>query len=261
VSLDQPLAPPPPDGLGFTSSWPVRAADVDPDNRLRLDGAARYLQDIAWENLQSTFFASTDPFWVVRRTVVDVLRPVVWPDVVELRRWCSGMSTRWTNMRVSINSSGGGLIESEGFWINISEKTGLPTRISDEGLGYLAQTTDQHRLRWRPWLAEPPPPESERDTAFWLRATDIDQFNHLNNAAYWHAIEERLLDLPKLVAVPHRAVLESIAPIFPRESVSIRSRLEGGDGRTGTPTLKLWYVVDNDVRAVARVAPLTDSTD
>lgn len=261
MSRDQPLAPPPPQGLGFATKWPVRAADVDPDLRLRFDGVARYLQDIAWENLHATFFARTDPFWIVRRSVIDVIRPISWPDDVNLRRWCSGMSTRWTNMRVQITSDKGALIESEGFWINISESTGMPTRISDEGLSYLGEMTEEHRLRWRPWLTEPAPPESELDTPFHLRATDIDQFNHVNNAAYWHAVEEQLIDLPKLIAGPHRAIIEYISPVLSREHVMVRSRFEPGDRGNGvpeTPVLKLWFVVDGSVRAAARVAKLPD---
>src|SRR5690606_18641438 len=35
VSLDQPLAPVPEQGMGFDAAWPVRAGDVDPYNRLR----------------------------------------------------------------------------------------------------------------------------------------------------------------------------------------------------------------------------------
>ncbi|MBJ8347964.1 acyl-[acyl-carrier-protein] thioesterase [Antrihabitans sp. YC2-6] len=255
MSLHQPLATPPAGGLGFESSWPVRAGDVDPDNRLRFDGVARYLQDIAWENLQATFFTETDPIWIVRRTVIDVIRPIIWPDEVHLRRWCSALSTRWTNMRVSINSDNGALIESEGFWINISETTGMPTRISDKGLEYLGMMTAEHRLRWRPWLAEPAPPESEADMPFHLRATDIDQFNHLNNAAYWQAVEHRLVDFPKLIARPHRAVIEYIAPVFARERVMVRSRYDDGSA-TDSPVLKLWFVVDGSVRTAARISAL-----
>ncbi|MBD0321932.1 MAG: hypothetical protein ICV72_00910 [Aldersonia sp.] len=260
-SVDQPLAPLPDPDLGFTSSWPVRAGDIDPDNRLRLDGVARYLQDIAWENLHATLFEKTDPIWIVRRTVIDVIRPVVWPDVVYLRRWCSALSTRWTNMRVQILSEAGGLIETEGFWINISESTGMPTRISDDGLAYLQSMTDEHRLRWRPWLAESAPPESGSDLHFPLRATDIDQFNHVNNAAYWQAVEQYLVDYPSLIAEPYRAVIEYNAPTFAGEDVMVRGRFDPGtaetrDGAPAQPTLKLWFVVGETVRTAVRISPL-----
>ncbi|AXK87636.1 acyl-[acyl-carrier-protein] thioesterase [Nocardia farcinica] len=255
MSLDQPLAPLPEEGMGFVSAWPVRAGDVDPYNRLRFDAVARYLQDIAWEELHQTFLHRSDPNWIVRRTVVDVIRPVLWPDDVRLLRWCSSMSTRWTNMRVRITSGNGGLIETEGFWINISESTGMPARISDEGLSYLAKTTDEHRLRWRPYLTDATPPESDTDLPFPVRATDIDQYNHVNNACYWQAVEQFLVEYPKLVAGPHRAVIEYVAPVLARQHISVRSRYEPGD-RTGRPQLRLWFVVGGTTTTVVRIMPL-----
>lgn len=246
--FDDDLAAAPPAGEGFEAGWTVRTGDVDPDNRLRFDGIARYLQDIGSDNLAATPLGETDPFWIVRRTVIDVHRPVEFPDRVHLRRWCSSMSTRWSNMRVQMTSGKGASIETEGFWINISATTGMPTRISDEALELLARTTDEHRLRWKPWLTEPVPPESHTDVQFPLRATDIDSFNHVNNAAYWHAVEELLVDHRALVTVPHRAVIEYLSPVLAHEHVTVRRRYEGG-------ALTLWFVVDGTVRSVAKVAP------
>ncbi|MFR9753277.1 acyl-[acyl-carrier-protein] thioesterase [Nocardia sp. 004] len=255
MSLDEPLAPPPQEGIGFASAWPVRAGDVDPYNRLRFDAVARYLQDIAWENAYKTFFHQTDPDWIVRRTVIDVIRPILWPDDIQLLRWCSAMSTRWTNMRVRITGGNGGLIETESFWINLSESTGMPARISDEGLAHLARTAGEHRLRWRPYLTDNTPPESDVDLPFPVRATDIDQYNHLNNAFYWQAVEQFLVEYPKLLARPHRAVIEYVAPVLAREHVSVRSRYEPGD-RTGQPVLRLWFVVGGTTTTLVRIMPL-----
>lgn len=256
MSLDQPLAPLPEEGRAFASTWPVRAGDVDPYNRVRLDSIARYLQDIAWEELQQTTLERTDPAWIIRRTVIDVVRPVLWPDRVHLLRWCSAMSTRWTNMRVRITSESGGLIETEGFWININESNNMPARISDEGLAYLARTAQEQRLRWRPWLVDTAPPESDTDLPFPLRATDIDQYNHVNNVSYWQAVEQFLVDYPKLVSSPFRAVIEYVAPVLARQHISVRSRYEPGDRTGGRPTLRLWFVVEGTTTTAVRIMPL-----
>lgn len=255
MSVEQPLAPLPEEGTGFDSAWPVRAGDIDQYNRLRFDAVARYLQDIAWEQLTGTFLNRTDPNWIVRRTVIDVIRPVLWPDDVQLLRWCSSMSTRWTNMRVRLTSGNGGLIETEGFWINISESNNMPARISDEGLAYLARSTSEHRLRWRPYLTDATPPESDTDLPFPVRATDIDQYNHVNNACYWQAVEQFLVEYPKLVAAPHRAVIEYVAPVLARQHITVRSRYESGD-RSGGPVLRLWFVVGGATTTVVRIMPL-----
>lgn len=248
AGFDDDLAPAPGADEGFSTSWPVRTGDVDPNNRLRFDGIARYLQDIGSDNLDASTLGVTDPIWIVRRTVIDVVTPVQFPDRVHLHRWCSSMSTRWSNMRVQLTSPKGARIETEGFWINISATTGMPTRISDGALDLLARTTEQHRLRWKAWLTEPVPAESYTDIQFPLRATDIDSFNHLNNAAYWHAIEEFLVDRSDLVTRPHRAVIEYLSPVLANEHVTLRHRYEGG-------ALTVWFVVEGVVRTVAKVAP------
>ncbi|SDE05390.1 acyl-[acyl-carrier-protein] thioesterase [Rhodococcus tukisamuensis] len=259
--LYRPLAPAPPDGLGFTASWPVRTGDVDPGHRLRLDGVSRYLQDVGSDNLDASELADSDPVWIVRRTVIDVVRPVSWPDRVHLRRWCAGLSTRWSAMRVRVTSDKGALIETEGFWININPDSGMPARISDRGLEHLGRTTDEHRLRWRAWLDERAPDDDARgrsagspaDVPFPLRSTDLDPLDHVNNAAYWHAVEQHLQGWAAapgradLLAGPHRAVLEYRAPITEGENVRIRARHAPG-------SMTLWFLVDDEVRAIARVA-------
>lgn len=158
-------------------------------------------------------------------------------------------------MRVRITSAAGALVETEGFWINISESTGMPTRISDAGLAHLTTMTGEHRLRWRAWLTDPVPPQSDTDLSFPIRATDIDQYNHVNNAAYWQAVEQYLVDYPKLIASPHRAVIEYNSPVLAREHVSVRSRYEPGD-QSGRPTLRLWFLVGDTVSTTARISPL-----
>jgi acyl-ACP thioesterase len=72
-----------------------------------------------------------------------------------------------------------------------------------------------------------------------LRRTDIDQLGHVNNAAYWIAVEEQFT----LVA-PHRAVLEYRQPLDLGDAVELR-RSDGA----------LWFVVGGDVRAATAITP------
>lgn len=243
---EQPLSPPPAPTAGFRTDWPVRAGDVDPANRLRLDGVARYLQDIAWDNLHAVSLHGADPAWILRRTIIDVVRPVVWPDSVTLRRWCGGFSTFWANMRVTITSDSGGLIETEGFWINVDEKTGRPAKISEQGREHLALTTAETRLRWQPWLTGPAPAAAADDLEFPVRATDIDQYQHVNNAVYWQAAEHYLAEIPELTSHPYRAVIEYNAPVTPKAHIVIRRLYQAG-------VLRLWFLVDGEVTTCVRI--------
>lgn len=219
----------------FTADYRVRTGDIDQDMRVRLDSLARYLQDVANDHIEVVPFGKTDPFWIIRRTVIDVLEPITWPSDFSVERWCGALSTRWTNMRVRISATSGtnefnpeprpnGLVETEAFWINMNS-AGLPSRISDLAMDTLTPMTDEHRLRWKamnPGKAPAPEELSLPDREHVLRITDFDPFKHLNNAAYLEAVEDELVDHPDLLAGPHRAVIEYLRPIVPGTRVTIR---------------------------------------
>ncbi|MFT3716918.1 MAG: thioesterase [Gordonia sp. (in: high G+C Gram-positive bacteria)] len=238
----------------YENDYRVRTGDIDPEARVRLDGLARYLQDVANDNYDAAGFAETDPFWIVRRTVIDVLSPMVFPANFHAERWCGALSTRWTDMRVTMRSTTetskfhpdprpDGHIEAVGFWINVNDQ-GMPSRISDELMDGLMTMTDEHRLRYKAMNPEkaPSPDEVELpDREHVLRSTDFDPFKHLNNAAYLEAIEDELVDHPDLVASPHRMVIEYLRPITPGTQIMLRRRrvddclfvwmlIPGGDG-------------------------------
>ncbi|MEO9221218.1 MAG: acyl-ACP thioesterase domain-containing protein, partial [Mycobacteriaceae bacterium] len=65
----------PAQGRVFTSHRRVRANDADTQRRLRLDGLARYLQDVAFDDLNDAGFGQEHAFWVLRRCMIRVIRP------------------------------------------------------------------------------------------------------------------------------------------------------------------------------------------
>ncbi|GGF23782.1 hypothetical protein GCM10007298_19630 [Williamsia phyllosphaerae] len=254
--FDPPMQPRLSKAQFFETSYRVRTDDVDQEMRVRLDGTARYLQDIANDNIEATDFHDSDPFWIVRRTVIDVIEPISWPATVTLQRWCGALSTRWTNMRVRVTAEHEtnrfnpqmrppGLIETEAFWINVNDK-GMPSRITDEAFGMLAAMTDEHRLRWKTMNPEPAPEPGETDRVHVLRSTDFDPFKHLNNAAYWEAVEDELLDHTDLTAGPHRAIIEYLRPITPGAQMTIRRRRDGD-------RLSMWMIVDDQTAATITI--------
>ncbi len=136
----------------FDLQWPLRVADIDRVGRLRFDAATRHIQDVGSDQLREMGFEETHPLWIVRRTMIDLISPIEFQDMLRLRRWCSGTSNRWCEMRVRIDGRKGGLIESEAFWININRETQGPARISDDFIEGLQRTTDVDRLRWKAYL-------------------------------------------------------------------------------------------------------------
>lgn len=254
-----PLGELPPEAKPFSTERTVRTGDVDPAQRLRLDGVARYLQDIGIDNLAAVDAMETDPLWIVRRTVVDVLRPARFPQKLRLQRWCDALSTRWANVRVRIDGAPtddsdpdepGPLIETAAFWIDINPTSGTPARISDTLFAHMSMHATDTRLKWRAWLPPTPPDGSAtiETREFPLRVTDFDPFGHVNNAAYWHGVEELLAARPDLQTAPYRAVIEHLRPVVTGDTLVLRAHAE-------PDSLRIWFTVDDEVRAVAKVGP------
>ncbi len=188
VSLDKEMMPVP-DGHPdvFDREWPLRIGDIDRTGRLRFDAACRHIQDIGQDQLREMGFEETHPLWIVRRTMVDLIRPIEFRDVLRMRRWCSGTSNRWCEMRVRIDGRNGGLIESEAFWIHVNKETEMPARIADDFLEGLFRTTSVDRLRWKGYVkpgSRDPRSGAAEIHEFPVRVTDIDLFDHVNNSVY-----------------------------------------------------------------------------
>jgi acyl-ACP thioesterase len=247
----------------FDLEWPLRVADIDRTGRLRLDAAARHVQDIGQDHLRELGFEDTHPLWIVRRTMIDLIRPIEFQDLLRLRRWCSGTSNRWCEMRVRIDGRKGGLIESEAFWININRDTQMPSRISDDFLAGLHRTTDVERLRWRAYLKTGSREDASQISEYPIRFTDIDLFDHMNNSVYWSVIEDYLSATPELLRGPIRVTIEHDAPIALGDKLEIiaHDHPAGSTDKFGADLVDravttLTYAVGDEAKAVASIFAL-----
>ncbi|MFF0495155.1 acyl-[acyl-carrier-protein] thioesterase [Nocardia aobensis] len=243
-----PLPACPDESRAFHEQWPVRLGDTDGDQRLRLDAVARYLQDIGYDHLKVVEDGDLHPGWIVRRTVIDVLRPIEFGDQVHLRRWPSALSNRWCNMRIQVRSENGGLIETEMFLIHVDIEAGRPARMTERFMAPMRAATGEHRLRWRAALREHSGDGGEV-RPFPLRVTDVDRYGHVNNAVHWGAVEEALARFPDASAPPYRVILEHAGPVLGADEVLIRARRD----EVG---LHVQLEVDGSARTLARIEPL-----
>ena len=247
----------------FDREWPLRVGDIDRDGRLRLDAACRHIQDIGQDQLREMGHEETHPLWIVRRTMVDLIRPIEFQDMLRMRRWCSGTSNRWCEMRVRIDGRKGGLIESEAFWININRETQGPARISDDFMEALQRTTDVDRLRWKAYLTAGSRADANEIRDFPIRVSDIDLFDHVNNSVYWSVVEDYLASFPELLAEPLRVTLEHDAPVALGDKLEILVHVHGpgstekfGSDLADRTVRTLTYVVGDETKALASIFPL-----
>ena len=103
----------------------------------------------------------------------------------------------------------------------------------------------------RLWLGDPPVGAAAEPWR--LRAVDIDLLGHVNNAAYWAAVEEQIEPgtafAHGLLARPHRAVIE-YGPGIPA-GAQVELLLDESDDH-----LSVWFTVGAAVLAAATVVPL-----
>ena len=242
--MTEPFVPIPTRGRTYASRRRIRLSDTDARGRLRLDGVARYLQDVAIEDVEETGWGAPEHLWFVRSIRVDVLEPCLEDREVELTTWCSGMAAVAAGRRWSLTGDRGGRIEVDSVWVHLGPD-GAPARL--EGFGVYEEATSGRRVSTRLHLPDPPAQASR--SRWTLRATDIDVHGHLNNAVHWQAVEELLLAVGPDPARPLRARLDYRNPIDLTDSVELL--VVRADGR-----LDLWLTVAGECRAVARVEQL-----
>ena len=201
------------EGRTFTGTRRVRLGDVDATGRFRLDAVARYLQDVATDDVDDADAAGADDHtWVLRRLAITVGR---WPrfrDAIELVTWCSATAGSAAERRTTLAVDGDVVIESDALWAFVGPD-GRPARLGPEFLAQYSPDTPRRRLstRLRHELA---PPDAIR-TSWPLRATDLDVLGHVNNAVHWAAVEQVLqsvggvVDGGWTVEVEYRAALEA----------------------------------------------------
>jgi acyl-ACP thioesterase len=242
------LVPLPATGRTFRVAYTVRLSDTDATGRLRLDAIARYLQDAATDDVSETGWGAPEHLWVLRSVRIDVLRPCLEDREVEIVTWGSSFSALAAGRRWSLSGDAGGGIEVDSTWIHLGPDA-RPARIGEGFDGY-AEAAQGRVTSTKLTLA--PPPLGAGRRSWPLRVTDIDRMGHVNNAAYWAAVEQRLPEVGVDPQQPVRARLDYRHPIDLGEPVELAESVDG-DG------YGVAFVVDGVTRAVGRVDPIVSS--
>jgi acyl-ACP thioesterase len=194
-------------GRRFTEQYIIRLGDVDSRGFLRLDGAARFLQDVATDDWNDTGITSEDT-WVVRRTTLRLVEGGTWPrylDRVTMTTWAGGVGAAWAERRTNFDLDGKGSLEAAGLWVPISP-SGHPVRVRESFFDVYGQSAKARKVSGRVSLS---PVASDATLRPWpLRHADFDILGHVNNAAIWQAVTE-VATLPlSWVSVTHHHSLE-----------------------------------------------------
>jgi acyl-ACP thioesterase len=189
------LISPPEQGRVYAQPMRPGLADCAPSGRIRLDGLARWLQEIAYSDVEDAGLAMSAA-WVVRRTRLRISRFPRFAEHFELRTFCSGLGRMWGERRTTIARAGGEAagendVEAVSLWVHLDPTSWRPMPFSERELAVFGDAVPGRRVTAR--LHHPSPDSATELARFRFRASECDLAGHINNAAYWQAIEEELL--------------------------------------------------------------------
>jgi acyl-ACP thioesterase len=221
------IVPVPDVGRVFRQTLRPGLADASPSGRVRLDGLARWVQDLAYADVDDAGVAD-EAVWVVRRMRLRVERFPRFGEDVHALTFCSGYGRLWAERRVDFESDAG-RVQITGVWVHVNPKSGLPAPLPESFDRLWAESAQGRKVKAR--LRHPNPDGEEVPTPWFFRRSDADVADHVNNAAYWEPIEELLGDPDSLdVEIEYRE------PAQPGEAVILRGPggatwITAGDGR------------------------------
>ena len=187
------LIAPPDEGRIFTQVVRPGFADCAPSGRVRLDALARWLQDVAYADVEDVGVADA-AVWVVRRARMRVKRFPRFGDRLQLATFCSGMGRMWAERRTTITPLGqaDSDVEAVSLWVHLDPDSWRPSTFSEHEIAVYGPTANGRRVTAR--LRHPLPAGGNHRVGAWtFRATECDIAGHVNNAAYWQPLEEELL--------------------------------------------------------------------
>ena len=234
--------PIPASGRTFRTRYRIRLSDMDETGRLRLDAVARFLQDAATDDVEETGWGAPEHLWVIRAVRIEVLEPLVEDRAVDVVTWGSSFSALAAGRRWSLAGDAGGSIEVDSTWIHLgpecaprAHRRGIRRLRRGGGRQDRGDAAERSRRR-----------DDGTRTAWPLRSTDVDLMGHVNNAAYWTAVEHRLSQRGLDLRRPLSARLEYRHPIDLGEAVELVDEADD-DGYT------VAFAVGGAVKAVSRL--------
>ncbi len=183
---------PPQHGRVFRQPVRPGLGDCAPSGRVRLDALARWLQDVAYFDVEDAGLADA-AVWVVRRSRMQVSRFPRFGERHQLATFCSGLGRMWAERRTSIVPEGSAEsdVEAVSLWVHLDAETKRPTLFTAHEFEAYGDASGGRKVTAR--LRHPAPDSAAPGTPWSFRATECDVADHVNNAAYLAPLEEELL--------------------------------------------------------------------
>jgi acyl-ACP thioesterase len=181
----------PPKGRVFRHRDRVTLGDVSPSGRARLDALARWLQDAAFMDSRDSGLDDSG-VWIVRRLALRVRRFPRLLEELEVATFCSGAAPLWAERSSLVSCAGEAVVDAVAVWVHLRRDGARPQPLPAGFDAVYGASAMGRRVRAR--LRHPAQPPPEAATRPWhFRRADLDLAGHVNNAAYWEALEDELV--------------------------------------------------------------------
>ena len=187
----QALVPRPVDVRVFGHERRAGVAEVAPSGRLRLDSIARWVQDVAWADVDDAGLRELT-IWLVRRTRIRVRRFPRLDEYCALSTYVTGLGRMWAERRTDLVSAGRQApdVEVSCIWVHIDPARMLPSPVHEVEIAmWTGPSTRPVKAR----LRHPAPDPAATAAAWTFRGSEMDIAAHVNNAAYFTPLDDELI--------------------------------------------------------------------
>lgn len=175
----------------WTDNYLISSYEVDARGRASLTTLCKFMQETAYNHANHLGFGysqlrESGLFWVLSRMLIQVNRYPRWDEKIRVRTWPSGMDRLFAFRDFLIVGEGGMPIGAAGSaWLMLDTEKRRPRRPEE----FDRLTANSHlfptgrSLEHRPGKV-PPLIEPEEGVSFPVRYSDLDLYDHVNNARY-----------------------------------------------------------------------------
>jgi len=218
----------------YTAEVTVRHHEIDTFGRVHPAVYLRYLAHAAVEasaaaGFDAGWYAAAGTLWLVRRSTLDVRRPVRAGERLLVNTWVEDFRRVRSHRRYELVGTDGLCVDARTDWVYVDAENLRPRRVP----GKLEQAFGLGKpLERKTWQA-PTAPLAPACTSHRVQLHELDSLRHVNNAAYLDIAAQALFDvLEEAGWTFDRLMADGVVPVFTRgdleylDAARYRERLE-----------------------------------
>jgi medium-chain acyl-[acyl-carrier-protein] hydrolase len=172
----------------WTDEYLISSYEVDAKGKAALPTLSKFMQETAYNHANHLEFGyhqlkEKNLFWVLSRLLIKIDKYPQWGDKIQIRTWPSGVERlfAYRDFRI-LDEQGAAIAAAVTAWLMLDAQKRRPQR-SDELKARIKLLPNERALEERP--AKIPGLSNPVEGRFFpVRYSDLDLYNHVNNAKY-----------------------------------------------------------------------------